>query len=139
VILLDTDVLSALMRDPPEAAVVAWLDRHDPQDVWTSAVTAFEIRYGLTRMADGRRRMALEAAFDNMLHAELGNRIAPVDRPAAEAAGRLAAKREAAGRRVDVRDTLIAGIALSRRAIIATRNVRHFNDVGTGVVDPWGA
>ena len=136
-ILLDTNVLSALMRDPPDAAVVRWLDEQVPERVWTTAVNAFEVRFGLARMAEGRKRRALEEAFEAVLSEDLAGRVAPIDRAAAEAAGLLAARREAAGRTVDVRDTLIGGVALARRATVATRNVRHFDDLETGVLDPW--
>ena len=138
-ILLDTNVLSALMRDPPDAAVVRWLDDQVPERVWTTAVNAFEVRFGLARMAEGRRRRALEVAFEAVLRDDLAGRVAPIDRAAAEAAGLLAARREAAGRTVDVRDTLIGGVALARRAAVATRNLRHFDDLETGVLDPWAA
>lgn len=138
-ILLDTNVLSALMRDPSDAAVVQWLDAQNPERVWTTAVSAFEVRFGLARMTEGRKRTALEAAFAALLREDLAGRVAPLDRAAADAAGLLAARREAAGRTVDVRDTLIAGIALARRAAVATRNVRHYADLETGVVDPWAA
>ncbi len=79
----------------------------------------------------------LHAAFDALLTEDLGGRIAPVDRAAAEAAGVLAAEREAMGRPVDVRDTLIAGIVVARKAAIATRNTRHFADLAGRVIDPW--
>jgi toxin FitB len=137
VILLDTNVLSALMRDPPNPIVLRWLDAQAPERVWTTAVSAFEVRFGLARLAEGRRRAALEAAFEALLREDLAGRVAPLDRAAAEAAGLLAARREAAGRAVDIRDTLIGGIALARRAAVATRNVRHFDDLETGVVNPW--
>ena len=101
-------------------------------------MNAFEVRFGLARMAEGRRRQALEQAFEALLRDDLSGRVAPVDQRAAEAAALLAARREAAGRAVDVRDTLIGGIALARRAAVATRNVRHFADLDTGAVDPWG-
>ena len=138
-ILLDTNVLSAVMRDPPDAIVVGWLDRQDPTRLWTTAITVFEIRFGLARMAAGRRRAALDAAFEGMLQEDLAGRIAVFDRAAADAAGRLAARREAAGKAVDIRDTQIAGIALARQAAIATRNLRHFDDLETGRIDPWAA
>ncbi len=136
-ILLDTNVLSALMRDPPDAVVVGWLDAQMPEQVWTTAVNAFEVRFGLAHMAEGRRRRDLEAAFEGLLRDDLAGRVASLDRAAAEAAGLLAARREAAGRTVDVRDTLIGGIALARRMAVATRNVRHFDDLETGILDPW--
>jgi toxin FitB len=137
VILLDTNVLSALMRDPPDPTVLRWLDAQAPERVWTTAISAFEVRFGLARLAEGRRRAALEAAFEALLREDLAGRIAPLDGAAAEAAGLLAARREATGRVIDVRDTLIAGVALARRAAVATRNTRHFEDFETGVVNPW--
>ncbi len=136
-ILLDTNVLSALMRDEPDPVVMGWLNDQVPERVWTTVVTAFEVRFGLARLAEGRRRHALEQAFEALLREDLSGRVAPVDQAAAEAAGRLAAKREAAGRMVDVQDTLIGGIALARRAAVATRNVRHFADLGVDVLNPW--
>lgn len=138
-ILLDTNVLSALMRDPAEAVVVAWLNGQDLGRIWTTAVTAFEIRFGLARLTEGRARQALEAAFEDLLREDLAGRVAPLDRAAAEEAGRLAAARQARGRPVDMRDTLIGGIALARRAAVATRNVRHYDDLETGVINPWAA
>lgn len=138
-ILLDTNVLSALMRDPADPAVVAWLDVQDPDQIWTTAVNVFEVRFGLARLAEGRRLQALEEAFAALLREDLAGRIAPLDRAAADAAGLLAARREAVGRTVDIRDTLIGGVAIARRAKVATRNVRHYADLGSGFVDPWAA
>jgi toxin FitB len=75
-ILLDTNVLSALMRDSPDIAVVAWMHKQNAEDVWTSTVTVFEVRFGWARMAAGRKRAALEAAFDGLLREDLADRIA---------------------------------------------------------------
>ncbi len=120
---------SALMSDAPDPVVVDWLNKQAQERVWTTAVTAFEVRFGLACLAEGRRRTALEQAFEALLRDDLSGRVAPVDAAAAEAAGRLAARREAAGRPGDIRDTLIGGIALARRAAVATRNVQHFVDL----------
>ena len=136
-ILLDTNVLSALMLADPDPSVVRWLDRLDPLSIWTTAITVFEIRYGLERRGPGRKTRQLEEAFAALIREDLDGRVAPVDGAAAEAAAMLAGKRVASGRVVDFRDTLIAGIALSRRAELATRNIRHFTDLETRVVDPW--
>ena len=136
-ILLDTNVLSALMRSAPDSAVVAWLDRQPAESVWITSITLFEARFGLTRLPKGRKRRLLENAFDSLLEEELENRVVDFDVAAASAAAALAAKRQAAGRSMDMRDTLIAGIALARRATLATRNVRHFADLDVPVVDPW--
>jgi toxin FitB len=137
VILLDTSVISALMQATPEASVIAWLDRQSPDDVWTTAVSVFEVRFGLSLLADSRRRRVMENAFEVVLEQDLRGRIADFDRLAAEAAASLAARRRQAGRTVDFRDTQIAGIALARRASIATRNVRHFQHLEAPILDPW--
>ncbi len=138
-ILLDTNVLSALMRDPTDGVIVGWLDKQDPARIWTTVVTVFEVRFGLARMAAGRSRAALEGAFEALLREDLAGRVAPLDRAAAEAAGRLAARREASGRTVDVRDTLIGGVVIARRPTVATRDVRHFDDLETGLINSWAA
>jgi hypothetical protein len=139
VILLDTNVLSALMRREPEPRVVAWLDDQPPESVWTTSITVFEIRLGLQLLLAGRRQSRLEEAFTRALDEDFEGRVAVFDRPAAEAAGRIAATRRQAGRPVEVRDVQIAGIATARRATLVTRNVRHFAGLGIDLVDPWSA
>jgi len=136
VIILDTNVLSALMRREPPAEVVAWLDRQPSSSVWTTTITAFEIEYGLRRLAPGKRREALEDSFWAVVGEDLGGRVLSFDVHAALAAGELSAELEADGRTVDVRDVQIAGIARARRATVSTRNVRHF-EKSCDVVNPW--
>lgn len=136
-IILDTNVLSALMRTAPEAAVVRWLDRQPAESIWITAITLFETRLGLALLPKGRRRQLLELAFDQLLEEDLEHRVLDFDSAAATEAATLAAARQRAGRSVDVRDTQIAGIALARRATLATRNVRHFQDLSVNVIDPW--
>jgi toxin FitB len=138
-ILLDTCVISALMRPQDNRAVVAWLDRQSSVSIWTTAVTVLEIRFGLLTMPEGRRRTKFEQAFDGLLQQDLEGRIAAFDLAAAEAAATLAAERQRKGRQIDVRDTQIAGVALARRAAIATRNAKHFDDLSIPIVDPWTA
>ncbi|WP_137179377.1 type II toxin-antitoxin system VapC family toxin [Roseomonas sp. AR75] len=138
-ILLDTNVLSGLMQAAPDPVLLTWLDRQPSGDLWTTAISVFELRFGLSRLPEGQRRRRLEAALDVVLRQEMGGRIAELDASAATAAGHLAARRERAGRPVGMQDTLIAGIALSRRAVVATRNLRDFGDLDTGVVNPWSA
>jgi hypothetical protein len=134
---LDTNVLSELMRARPEPKVVAWPDRQPAESVWITAVTLFEARLGLALLPSGRRRRALEAAFSALLNDDLENRVLDFDAAAATTAASLAAERQRVGRPIDLRDTQIAGIALSRNATLATRNVRHFGDLNVPVVDPW--
>lgn len=135
--ILDTNVLSALMRTRPEAAVVAWLDRQPADSVWLSSITVFETRFGLALLPKGRRRSGLERAFESVLTDDLANRVLDFDSVAAATAAQLAADRQQAGRAVDLRDTLIAGIALARRATIATRNTKHFEGLDVPVINPW--
>ena len=138
-IILDTNVLSALMRTAPEASVVAWLDRQPAKSVWMTSITLFEARLGLALLPAGRRRQALEAAFARLLIEDLENRVLDFDSAAAIEVASLAAAREKNGRPVDMRDTQIAGIVIARRATLATRNARHFADLKISIVDPWAA
>jgi len=137
VIVLDTNVLSALMRTNPEPVVVEWLDRQPADSVWLTCITVFEARFGLALLPKGRRRNSLERAFDRVLTEDLSSRVLSLDEMAAVTAAQLAVERQRAGRIVDLRDTLIAGIAQARRATIATRNTRHFEGLDVPVVDPW--
>ncbi len=136
-IILDTNILSALMQAAPEPKVVIWLDQQPSESVWITSITVFETRLGLALLAAGRRRQALETAFAQLLEEDLENRVLPFDDAAAIEAAALAAQRQRAGRPVDFRDTQIAGIALARRATLATRNVRHFADLAIQVLNPW--
>lgn len=136
-ILLDTNVLSALMRRRPDPVIVAWLDPQAAESVWTTAVTVFEIRFGIEQLSPGPRRRALEAALEAMLREDLAGRVAEFDGAAAEEAAKLAARRQRRGGPVDLRDTQIAGIALARRADLATGNVRHFDGLDVNVINPW--
>ncbi|MGQ0749244.1 MAG: type II toxin-antitoxin system VapC family toxin [Betaproteobacteria bacterium] len=138
-IILDTNVLSALMRTVPDASVVAWLDRQPAESIWITSITLFEARLGLALLPGGRRRKTLETAFARLLKEDLENRVLDFDSAAATEAALLAAARQKSGRPVDMRDTQIAGIALARRATLATRNVRHFTDLKVPIVDPWVA
>jgi toxin FitB len=136
-ILLDTNVLSALMRTEPDVVVVDWLDTQPSESIWTTSVTLFEIRTALELLPSSRRRRHLEDAFERVLSEDLDDRVVSFDSTAANAAGSLVARRQRAGRSVEIRDAQIAGIALARKATVATGNVRHFRDLGVRLVDPW--
>ena len=138
-IVLDTNVLSALMRAAPEPVVVSWMDRQPADSIWITSITLFETRLGLALLPEGRRRRALEAVFERLLQEDLENRVLDFDSAAAASAASLAASRHKAGRPTDIRDTQIAGIVLSRNATLATRNTRHFGDLKVPVVNPWTA
>lgn len=136
-IILDTNVVSALMRDHAEPRVIAWLDRQPVESIWITSITVYEATLGTALLPKGRRRNALEAAFRQILDIDLDHRVLDFDRAAAEAAAILSAERRRSGRVVDIRDTEIAGIALVRQALLATRNTRHFADAGINLINPW--
>jgi toxin FitB len=136
-VILDTNVLSAAMGE--DAVIVGWLDRQPRTSIWTTSITVFEIRYGLSTMPVGRRRTLQENEFTRVLEHDLDRRVLPFNHEAAEEAAALMAIRRRRGRLGESRDTMIAGIALAQRATLATRNVRHFGDLNVPVVDPWSA
>jgi toxin FitB len=138
-IVLDTNVLSALMRREPDATVRRWLDDRPAESIWLTALTIFEIRFGIETLAASRRRRQLEGDFARLLAEDLQGRILHFDNGAAESAARLAARRKPLGRVGELRDTLIAGIVISRKAELATRNLRHFQDLEVPVIDSWAA
>jgi toxin FitB len=137
-IVLDTNVFSALMQVAPDASVVAWLNRQPRTSVWITSVTVFEIRFGLQIMASGKRRTALLQSFESLLE-RIEHRVASFDDAAADHAADLMASRQNAGRPGDLRDTMIAGIVVARQAAIATRNTAHFRDISATVINPWDA
>ena len=136
-IILDTNVLSALAGQTPRANVVSWLDSQPPESIWITSITVFEARFGIETMTKGRRKRQLETRFEEFLRLDIKNRVLEFDAMAATVAARLAAERQRAGRPVDFRDTQIAGIAMARKATLATRNVRHFQGLAITVVNPW--
>jgi len=125
-ILVDTNVLSSMMRAEVEPAVERWFDAQPPESVWTTAITIFEIHFGLALLAPGRRRDRLYDAFERAIDEILGGRVLPFDRTAAETAAAIAATQRQIGRPVEIRDVQIAGIAAARKATLATRNTCHF-------------
>lgn len=136
-IILDTNVLSAMMQAKPDKHVVAWLDKQARTSMWTTSVTVFEIQFGLQILPAGKRRSFLTRAFEAVLRDDIGSRVAPFDTSAAEHSAALIASRHKKGHPVELRDTMIAGIALACHASLATRNVLHFEDLSVPVVNPW--
>lgn len=136
-IILDTNVLSALMQQQPDPAVVNWLDAQAAEAIWISSITLFEARYGLALLPDSQRKTQLQQCFEQLVKTDLANRVLVFDVRAAHLAAQLAAARKKRGRPVDMRDTFIAGLALAQSATLATRNTRHFDDLATPVINPW--
>jgi len=136
-IVLDTNVISALMQQQPDPIVVAWLDEQPAESIWLTSITIFEARYGISLLTHGQRKANLKERFEQLLLEDLENRVLQFDVSSAGYAAELAAQRKARGRPVDMRDTFIAGIVLAKRATLATRNLRHFDDLTVTVVNPW--
>src|SRR4029077_6074994 len=136
-IVLDTNVLSAMMRPTPDEQVVAWLDKQARTSMWITSVTIFEIQFGLQILPVGKRRSLLTKTFEAVLTDDIGGRVAPFDTSAAEYCAELMAARHKKGRPVELRDTMIAGIVLACHATLATRNAPHFEDLSVPVVNPW--
>ena len=136
--ILDTNVLSELMKERPEARVVSWLDALPAHSVWTTAVTVFEIRHGLRILPDGRKRRSLESVFEDVLRVELGGRVLDFDSAAAGEAAAIAVKLRGIGLPVEVRDVFIAGtVAAHAGSMLATRNTKDFQNTGISLIDPW--
>jgi predicted nucleic acid-binding protein len=136
-IILDTNVISALMRPSPAADVIRWLNDQPGRSIWTTSVTIFEIEFGLRTMPAGKRQSAMTSSFQGWLQNIIQERIANYDSAAADCAAELAAARQKRGRPGELRDTMIAGIVLASHAKLATRNVKHFEDIAAPVVNPW--
>ena len=138
-ILLDTNILSELMRPTPEAAVEQWLADQPAASVFISAITEAELRYGLALMPSGKRRSALAVEIEDMLGEDFSGRILPFDSPAAVAFAEIAAERRQTGRPISQADAQIAAIARSRGAALATRNVPDFEGCGVEIINPWSS
>jgi len=136
-IVLDTDVASGLMRPNRDTRLLSWFDAFPPESMWLTAVTVYELRYGVEALPEGRRRDALDRAISSSLTDDFRGRVLPLDEAAAAIAASLAVSRRRQGRPIEIRDTLIAGIVLSRKAELATRNIRHFSDLDVPVIDPF--
>jgi toxin FitB len=135
-IILDTNILSALMRHAPDRKIVDWLDRQPRLSVWITSVTVFEIQFGLQILTEGRRRALLIKAFEELL-LRIGQRVATFDTVAAGHASDLMAVCHRKGRPADLRDTMIAGIVLAQHGTLATRNTVHFEDASIPLINPW--
>lgn len=137
-IVIDTNVLSELMRPRPDPEVVAWMGTVMPGESATTAITIAEIGQGLRRLPTGKRRALLEDTFASLL-AELDREILSFDRDAAEHYARIPEQRDAAGKRMDPLDSMIAGICVARGATLATRNERDFEGTGLHIINPWAS
>ncbi|HUI41678.1 MAG TPA: type II toxin-antitoxin system VapC family toxin [Terriglobia bacterium] len=137
-IILDTDVLSEVMKAAPSPQVIQWLAQYPSPRLFTTTITQAEILYGVGLLPKGKKRTALESAVEAIFAEEFEGRILPFDSEAARAFARIASARRATGRPVTQFDTQIAAIAYARGAAVATRNSIDFEGCGIAVLNPWG-
>jgi predicted nucleic acid-binding protein len=138
-IVLDTNVVSEIMRARPEPAVLAWLDGQASGELWLSSIVAAELMFGVARLADGARKRQLAQAVQATLEEDFAGRVLPFDLAAASVYADLCAKRERAGLPVAMADAQIAATCLAHDATLATRNHAHFEGLGLAMIDPWTA
>ncbi len=136
-IILDTNVVSEAMKSAPSPVVVNWLNAQHVQSLFLTTVSVAELRYGIERLPDGRRKSALWAVLEFTMGRLFATRILPFDQPAAEEAARIAAETEARGKKVSNADGQIAAVARTHGSAVATRDARPFAAVGVRVIDPW--
>ncbi|CAG9166149.1 type II toxin-antitoxin system VapC family toxin [Cupriavidus pinatubonensis] len=136
-IVLDTNVLSELMRAQADSSVIGWLDRQEPASFAITAVTVAELLYGIARLPDGRRKAGLQEAALQMLDEEFADRVLPFDEDAAVHYAALVSQRDRAGRPISMADAQIAAICRHHAATLATRNSKDFEGTGLILANPW--
>ena len=137
-IVLDTNVISELMRATPATAVVRWTNARPAASLYITSITQAELLHGIQLLPRGKRRDAIEAAAEEMLERDFAGRVLPFGSDAAVAYARIAAARRRTGRPISAFDAQIAAIARASDADLATRNVDDFAGCGVDVIDPWG-
>jgi predicted nucleic acid-binding protein len=135
-IIIDTNVVSELMRPEPDPGVASWVRARDRRELRMTAISLAEVRYGIARLPDGRRKQVLLGAADEIFSA-FADQILPVDAAAAEHYAVIASSRERAGKPIPGFDALIAAVCRSQGATLATRNVSDFDGTGIEIINPW--
>ncbi|MCE1172667.1 type II toxin-antitoxin system VapC family toxin [Azovibrio restrictus] len=136
-IVLDTNVVSELMRTTPEPSVLLWVDAQDPARLWLTSVTVQELFYGIARLPIGKRQSRFNELVTAMLDDDFGGQVVAYDGEAAAIAGKLLARCEREGRRMPLADAQIAAICLAHRATLVTRNTKDFVATGLRLINPW--
>ena len=136
-IVLDTNVVSELMRANPSESVVSWVDRHPAPEVFLTAITVAELLYGVARLPAGNRKADLAIRIEAMLREDLEHNVVSFDETAAAHYADIVAHRERAGRPIGMADAQIAATCRSHGAVLATRNVDDFADTGVTIINPW--
>ena len=135
--LLDTNVVSESTKPRPNPGVVAWLAAVDEDDVFLSVITLTELRYGVERLAQGRRRKQLDRWLQQDLPLRFEGRILPIDALVADTCGKLVARTESLGRPIEARVAFIAATAQVHQLTLVTRNVSHFETTVKSILTPW--
>ncbi len=136
-VVIDTNIVSELMRAEPSAEVLIWMDNRPPRELFVTAVTEAEIRTGIALLPEGRRRQGLADACERAFGKLFAGRVLPFDSDAASAYAEIVLLRRALGHPASQTDGQIAAIARSRGMAVATRNVRDFENMGIEIFDPW--
>lgn len=136
-IILDTNIVSALMLAEPAPEVISWMDRINEELLWITAISVYEIQFGIELLPEGHKKKMLNQRFEEMLRYDYRNRIIEFDVDAAIIASEVNAEQKRTGRNCDIRDVQIAGIALARAASLATRNTKDFEFEGLKVINPF--
>jgi predicted nucleic acid-binding protein len=137
--LLDTNVVSELMRPAPEAAVLSWINRQAADTLWLNSVVVSELLYGIARLPNDKRRAQMAQTVQVMLGEDFSGRVLPFDLDAAVVYADLVAIRERQGLAIDIADAQIAAICLAHSATLVTRNTKHFDGLGLTLINPWVA
>ncbi len=138
-IILDTNVVSEFALSVPNTTVSDWIARQPTREMYITAITEAELRYGIEVMPVGRRRTAIALATAGVLQQYFPDRILPFDSAAASEYALIVSTRRAAGAPISQSDAQIAAIARARGAAVATRDVGGFSGCGIEVLDPWRA
>ncbi|PAU77869.1 VapC toxin family PIN domain ribonuclease [Halovibrio salipaludis] len=136
-IVLDTNVISELMRPAPDERVVQWLDLQSPENVAVTAITVAEILFGIERLPEGKRRTTFAEAAASLFETEFSGRILPFDSHSAGFYAMEVATAESQGKTVSMADAQIAGVCMSNDAALATRNIRDFEAFPLNLINPW--
>ena len=138
-IILDTNVISELARPGPDPGVITWLDSLSAEETAITAITAAELRYGVRRMPDGRRKTGLSEAVNTLITVDFRDRVEPFDVLAADQYADVVTAREHAGQPISTSDAQIAAICRVLNARLATRDTSDFTGIGVNLINPWKA